>query len=212
MISKPSPENLPRRQFLSTLLPAGFLACLGCSSLFAQAAGKGEAGKPAAEHKFKNPSNLTFEQVYYLAFRMNLPVMQELLNTIGKEKFLSMLQEASSNAIAKSMTPFLKRFPKRDLATFANLMINNPNFKNTLTFTVVKNTPEVFEINVTECLWATTAKKIRVPDAAEIGYASICFADYAMASTFNPKIKMVRDKTLMQGHKCCNHCYHFQKG
>ena len=155
---------------------------------------------------------MTYEQVYNLFFRMSLSTMQELLDTIGKEKFLEMLKNASSTAMIKAMQPFLKQFPKRDLTTFANLMINNPEFKNTLTFTVVKNTPEVFELNVTECLMASAARAIKVPDAAELGYASICYADYAMASTFNPRIEMVRDKTLMQGHNCCNHCYNFKKG
>jgi len=27
------------------------------------------------------------------------------------------------------------------------------------------------------------------------------------ASAFNPKLKMIRSKTLMQGHDCCNHRY-----
>jgi hypothetical protein len=57
-----------------------------------------------------------------------------------------------------------------------------------------------------------TAQMRRLPpfreeDAAGMGYAAICYPDYAVASGFNPKLKLVRTKTLMQGHECCNHRY-----
>jgi len=55
-----------------------------------------------------------------------------------------------------------------------------------------------------ECL---TAEVFREEDAAEIGYATVCHADFALPEGFNPKIKLIRDKTLMQGHDCCNHRY-----
>lgn len=38
-----------------------------------------------------------------------------------------------------------------------------------------------------------------------IGYSAHCFSDFAGASAFNPKLKLVRTKTLMRGHDCCNH-------
>ena len=48
---------------------------------------------------------------------------------------------------------------------------------------------------------------IKLGDAPSQGYATVCFADFALPEGFNPKIKLVRDKTLMQGHDCCNHRY-----
>lgn len=61
-----------------------------------------------------------------------------------------------------------------------------------------------FEIKVTEYL---TADIFRESDAADIGFACVCHADYALPIAFNPKAKMIRDKTLMEGHDCCNHRY-----
>jgi hypothetical protein len=43
--------------------------------------------------------------------------------------------------------------------------------------------------------------------AGDLGFAAICYGDYNMATGFNPKVRMVRDKTLMQGHAYCNHRY-----
>jgi len=38
----------------------------------------------------------------------------------------------------------------------------------------------------------------------------VCHGDYAWAEGFNPDIKLVRDKTLMQGDSICNHRYVWQ--
>ena len=69
---------------------------------------------------------------------------------------------------------------------------------------IVEDTETAFELKVSECLPAAV---FRDADAAEIGYASVCWGDYAWAQGFNPKIKLVRDKTLMEGDKYCNHRY-----
>jgi hypothetical protein len=73
-----------------------------------------------------------------------------------------------------------------------------------LNMKVVEDTETAFELKVSECLVATV---FRDANAADIGYAHVCWGDYAWAEGFNPKIKMVRDKTLMQGDKYCNHRY-----
>jgi hypothetical protein len=77
-------------------------------------------------------------------------------------------------------------------------------YKNTLTKTIVEDTEKAFELKVTECIWAKTFLDA---GAGNIGYASVCYGDYSWPQGFNPKIKMIRDKTLMQGHDCCNHRY-----
>jgi hypothetical protein len=69
---------------------------------------------------------------------------------------------------------------------------------------IVEDTEKAFELKITECIWADTFLKAK---AGHIGYAWVCWGDYAWAEGFNPKIKMVRDKTLMQGHDRCNHRY-----
>jgi hypothetical protein len=40
-----------------------------------------------------------------------------------------------------------------------------------------------------------------------IGHAAVCNMDYYWPAAFNENFKMVRDKTLMQGHDHCNHRY-----
>jgi hypothetical protein len=54
---------------------------------------------------------------------------------------------------------------------------------------------------VKKCLWA---KVFRDGDAADIGYAMVCYPDYAVARGLNPKLKLIRTKTLMQGDDGCS--------
>ncbi len=61
--------------------------------------------------------------------------------------------------------------------------------------------------NIKSSILDILASTFLVAKAGDIGWASVCFGDYAWAEGFNPKIKLVRDKTLMQGHDICNHRY-----
>ena len=67
---------------------------------------------------------------------------------------------------------------------------------------MIEDVDTAFEVKVTECIWAHT---LRSNDAADIGYAMICHPDFSICRGFNPKIRMERTKTLMEGHDCCNH-------
>ena len=61
---------------------------------------------------------------------------------------------------------------------------------------IADDSPQAFEVKVTECLWAESCRGKKGED---IGYATICHPDFAFAEGYSPKLKMVRDKTLMQG-------------
>jgi len=99
----------------------------------------------------------------------------------------------------------LKKNPKNDLATYtADMRTPPPLYKNALTFTLVEDTPTAVEARFTECLWAKT---FREADAADIGYACLCHTELAAVPAFNPKMKLIFTKTLMQGDDCCNPRY-----
>ena len=70
-----------------------------------------------------------------------------------------------------------------------------------MTREVIEETAEVREVKITECLWAKTMRELKPTD---IGYAVICYGDYAWCQRFNPKIRLTRTKTLMQGDDCCD--------
>ncbi len=180
---------------------AGGLLCLDCSRAAAmqQAAG----GTGAQPEKFGADSKMTFKQVYDFAFAGYISTLKALRDDIGRDKFLPMLQAAASRGAAEQVKQTAPPPPKNTLAALTSL---EPEYfwSHVLTFQWVERTEKAAEIRVTECLWAAT---FRAAGAADIGYACTCHPDFATTTAFNPKLRMLRTKTLMQGHDCCNHRY-----
>ena len=195
-----APASVSRRS-LFTILPAGIAGCMGCLAARCSAQ---QTTSAAPEHRAAEKSDLTWEQVFRFTFQRNyIPGMKVLQKQIGKEEFVSMLKKGLTEAAIAGMAK--NPAPNRDFATWVNGLRNVPPlYQHALVYSVVEDAPKAFEIRVTQCLWA---KIFREESAADIGYAGICYPDYAAASGFNSKIKLVRSKTLMQGDDCCNHRY-----
>lgn len=199
--------NPSRRQFMK-LLSMGSLFCFGCSHLCAFAPSSGENQKTPdvtekEKHKFLNDAKMSFKDVFGFAYRGNVSLMNLLADKIGKDKFMKLLKEAASESAARGAKQMAKNLPKNDLAAWTT-SLRKPDYfwKNVLTFEIVEDTEKAFEVKITECLWAKTIRDLK---AGDIGYAMICHPDFAMVRAFNPKMKLIRTKTLMQSHDCCNH-------
>ncbi len=190
-----------RRAFLGrSALCAGGLLCLGCSR--AIAGQQAPAAAPAQPQKFGADSKMSFKDVYTFAYTNSyIPLLKALGDDIGREKLLPMLQAAASRSAAASVKKSAPPPPKNTLSAFMPDE-NGPFWSHVITLKWVEKTETAAEARVTECLWAAT---FRAADAADIGYATICYPDFAAAPAFNPRMRMVRTKTLMQGHDCCNH-------
>lgn len=192
-----------RRQFLSKILPAGSLFCFGCSNVPTLSGSKEKTTVSQDQHKFLKDSGMSFKEVYEFAYKEGfIPLMQNLADDLGKDNFIEMLKRAGSKSAAQYARNMAQNLPRNDLAAFtADLRKPNHFWKHVLTFDIVEDTNKAFEMKITECLWA---KIFREAKASDIGYAAICHPDYAMTQAFNPKIRTIRSKTLMQGHDYCN--------
>ena len=153
-------------------------------------------------HKFLEDSNMTFQEVFDFAFKSLIPVLQGLAKELGKDHFLEALKKVAFECALKAGQDTARQLQSNDLAAFKAVGEPGHFGQHVLTLEIAKDTPQVFEVKVTECLWAKTFREM---GAADIGYLLICHTDYADCQGFNPKITMTRSKTLMQGDDCCNH-------
>ena len=188
--------TINRRELLTRSICAGSLVCVGSNPLLAALSQENDS----ETHKFQAKSGMTYEEVFRFAFvRGYIPIMKVLADRVG----LDVLQKAAYDAAYEGIKD--RPFPKRDIPTIAHTFKNlNPHAKQMLTMEVIEDNETAFEMKVTECLWAKT---FREANAADIGFSCICNVDYATAEAFSPKVELIRDKTLMQGHTCCNHRY-----
>jgi hypothetical protein len=196
-----SHQTTSRRELLFQVLPACSL-CLGCTKLAGIAAAADE--KPQALSLAKRAaarSDMTYEEVFKFAYGGAIPVLKNLSDQAGKDKFLDMLKKAASEAMVREMEETFRNQPKRDLATYlTDLKRPSPLYQHALTYEFVKDTETEAELRVTECLWAKT---FRQANAGDIGYAMICNPDIAGLKAYNPKITLTRPKLLMQGDDEC---------
>ena len=196
-------EGPDRRQLLAHILPAGAFACLFCRHAFAAMASQATNAAGQVKPKSQEPCGMTYEELFKFAYADGMiPLMKEMADDVGREKFLDMLKKAASAAAIQGTREALKKNPQNDFATFAaDVRRSNPLYDHTLTSQIVEDTPTAIALRITGCLWAKT---FRDADAADIGYVSMCYPDLAAAPFYNPKIKLTVTKTLMQGHDCCD--------
>ena len=197
-------QKTSRRKFIASVIPACAITCMGSNAAFASIL-RGEGNLiQDQKHKFdsKFERALTYRQLLERQFMNFITLAKGLEKEMSKEKAIALLKKIST----ERQTNFGKRqasqMPDNSFAAYVDQF--RSGYDNTLTKEIVEDTKTAFELKVTECIWADTFLKAK---AGDIGYAWICWGDYAWAEGFNPKIKMVRDKTLMQGHDRCNHRY-----
>jgi hypothetical protein len=138
--------------------------------------------------------------MFRFAYQKDLiPLLKELAAQLGREKFVDLLRAASDEVVRKKTAG--RPASVADLVSFASRLQNVPPIiQHALEAEIVEHTAEAFEYRVKKCLWA---KAFRDMDAADIGYAMICYPDHAVAKGLNPKLRLIRTKTLMQGDDSC---------
>jgi hypothetical protein len=197
-----------RRLFLSKVLPACSIACLGASSGLLGFSPAVKKTLQEAKHKFDEefPVKFTGRQLMSMGWGRNyIPLLKFLSEELGKERLITLLKKHAEERGTEMGKRFAEQLGGNDFDILKKMFSpDSPNFKNALTMSITEDTATVHELKVTECIFASTFLEAK---AGDLGFATICYADYNMASGFNPKVKMVRDKTLMQGHDCCNHRY-----
>lgn len=195
-------KNRDRRDFLLGIIPAS--CCLLSLDTFAQEI-KATETKKLINHKFDNVADdrLTYREQFQTRFDEFISSMKFMSKEIGMEKVISLLKKRADEKAVGWANRMLQNSPSNDMIEFAKSW-DMPIYDNTLTFEFVERTDKVCEVKVTECLWAQTYKN---RNAGEIGYANHCHMDYKHPQSFNKNIKLIRTKTLMQGHDCCNHRY-----
>lgn len=79
---------------------------------------------------------------------------------------------------------------------------------NALAYQVQEQSPDRFDLDVTECRYARFFKEIGAP---ELGFLLVCSSDFHMAEGFGPGIELKRTQTIMQGAGHCDFRYKRRK-
>ncbi len=187
-----------RRHFCKGLLSAGALLGVGCPHLRA-------AAEEQEKHKFQMDSKMSFEQVFDFSYPPMIVLMRALRARMDPQEFTATLEGACDKVAQEMGRQSAQDLGQTNLAAWASTMKKPDHFwQHVVTREIVEDSAEAFEVKITECLWCKTFRALQ---AADLGYTCICRSDAAMARAFNPKLTLIRTKTLMQGDDHCNHRY-----
>jgi hypothetical protein len=206
---QPKSSETSRRKFLGTVMPACAIACLACPSAFAHGKSKPlGTGKVLQDnvHPFdaETPRKLTYREFIRARFMGLIALGKWMMKETGRDETLEYLKKYTTQRMFEAGQAQASKATSPSLREYTEQFRKIENYKNSLVMEIVEDTEKAFELKVTECLWAST---FLAADAGDLGTALVCHGDYAWAEGFNPKIKLVRDKTLMQGDSFCNHRY-----
>ncbi len=197
--------KIDRRRFFTRLVPGCAMAFLGTKNAGASGLSGRTFFHQEDKHKFDAPFDrpLTFRQFFSIRYGEFIKLAGSLEKEMGREKLIEFLKAKTTAELLQVGRRQAEQSPDQSFATYVQTF-KSPSYEKTLTMAIVEDTEKAFELKVTECIWASTFLAAK---AEEIGFAAVCFGDYAWAEGFNPKIKLIRDKTLMEGHDRCNHRY-----
>ena len=196
--------SLNRRQFLFKTLPAGVLLGLGCGRLFGSDPSGEDATALSETHKYLADSQMTYREVYEIAFKYNfIPYMERLVMYLGREELTKLLKRAATEHYTQRGRNWAKRVEKKEFAAYFDFLRKpDRDWLHTCTHEIIEDTDKVLQIKYTECIYADI---FREANAQDIGYAAFCHGDFAIFSALDPRIKLIRTKTLMEGDDCCDH-------
>lgn len=198
--------QISRRDIITKVMPACAVTCM--APLKALGIVDRTLGQDT-KHKFDTEmeQKMTYRQMFQRQYFNMITFGKLLKQEMGDKKALELIKKLSDKSARDRGKMQAQQSGESSLQAFVKPFKDNNIFGIVLTKEVVEDTETAFELKVTECLWA---EAFREQKAGDIGFAWICYGDYGWPEGFNPKLKMVRDKTLMEGHECCNHRYVYE--
>jgi L-2-amino-thiazoline-4-carboxylic acid hydrolase len=164
---------------------------------------------PAQDHS--DPS-LEIDEIGILARRrieagVIAPIYEEMREAIGMERAQEILRRAIRRAAIQSGREFAARAADDpDLLSFQSIQ-HLWTKDDALTIEVIAAGPERFDFNVRRCRYAETYREMGL---GEIGRLLSCNRDGAFCEGYNPRIKLRRTQTIMEGASHCDFRYRFE--
>jgi hypothetical protein len=136
------------------------------------------------------------------------PIYAEMCAQLGEAKAQAILDKAIREAAIGAARSFAARTPGgTSLRSFQDLQ-HLWTQDDALTIEVVKATDTEFHYNVRRCRYAET---YRAMGMGGIGHLLSCNRDAAFCVGYDPRIKLERTQTLMQGASHCDFRYRLEE-
>ena len=136
------------------------------------------------------------------------PLIKAFMAEIGDERTLEIAREVITALARESGKELRELAGGGSLEDFARAMARWSK-DDAVTSDLLEFTPEKISMNTTRCRYAEMYRELGMP---ELGFALSCARDFAMVEGFNPKIKLERTQTIMEGANHCDFRFTLEKG
>jgi hypothetical protein len=135
------------------------------------------------------------------------PIYAEMVAEIGEERATAILDAAIRKAAINEGKAFAAKAPggKPSMADFIKLY-ELWTTGGSLEIEVLAATDTTFDFNVTRCRYAETYKEMGL---GKIGHLLSCNRDGSFCEGYDPKMKLERKQTIMEGASCCTFRYKY---
>ena len=135
------------------------------------------------------------------------PIYAELRAEIGEQRAKGLIARAIRQAAIEAGKDFAAKTPGGvNLQTFQDIQ-HLWTQDDALRIEVLRANSDVFEFNVRRCRYAESYKAMGL---ADIGPLLSCNRDGAFCEGYDPRIKLTRTQTIMEGASHCDFRYAFE--
>lgn len=137
-----------------------------------------------------------------------VPLVKVLQAELGEERANGIVRKALGDLYREFGEKWWRTQGGRNLGERMAAIFDQFAAGDGLDYEVLKQTPDAFEVNVTECRYAKFYHALGAP---ELGFLLVCNSDFPMAEGFGTDVRLTRTQTIMQGATHCDFRYALKK-
>ena len=133
-----------------------------------------------------------------------VPLVKALQAELGEERANDLVRGALGDVYRRFGEAFWRTKNENNLGKAVASAFATYARADALDYSVIEQSQDAFEIDVTGCRYAEFYKELGEP---ELGFLLVCSADFTTAEGFGSDIKLTRTQTIMQGAGHCDFRY-----
>ena len=133
-----------------------------------------------------------------------VPLVKALQAELGEERANSLVRRVLGDVYRRYGEEFWRTKNEKNLGKIMASAWATYARADALDYTVIEQSQDAYEIDVTGCRYAEFYKELGEP---ELGFLLVCSGDFTTAEGFDPDIKLTLTQTIMQGASHCDFRY-----
>ena len=156
------------------------------------------AANPAAVSSLGSISNLQRREIQA---PLIVCLIREFINEVGRERAMAAASSAVQKDAAQAGRLQAEKYGGNSISDLLRLVREVWAAENALEFTLLEQTSQKLSFDVTRCQYAELYDQLGIK---EFGPCLSCDRDSALIAGFNPRIRLLRTQTIMQGADLCD--------